>query len=281
MVQLFIGTSTVERITLILPNTFSTLFGLVSSKSSLYGCHNAYGVYVSSHIFPARIHIFTSVGFSSSTMGALRTRFAPILVSASAMSGEENAVELKIGDGNLSVIPVFAKCLMKCEVGLGRIRISGKFGVPGSGSGSVGSVNLISGFGFVVSGYPDFGYPSRYCITRGYPDPDPDPPNMITLMGFMFLVTSSLLGYIYSPQLDSPPPRWVHFEHGSLLFLYQTFDAVDGKQARRTNSSSPLGELFDHASAMSGEENAVELKIGDGNLSVIPVFVSPAIVLQN
>ncbi|KAF5187184.1 Choline/ethanolaminephosphotransferase [Thalictrum thalictroides] len=72
------------------------------------------------------------------------------------------------------------------------------------------------------------------------------PPNMITLMGFMFLLTSALLGYIYSPHLDSPPPRWVHFAHGLLLFLYQTFDAVDGKQARRTNSSSPLGELFDH-----------------------------------
>ncbi|KAI3452956.1 hypothetical protein Pfo_009619 [Paulownia fortunei] len=72
------------------------------------------------------------------------------------------------------------------------------------------------------------------------------PPNMITLMGFMFLVMSALLGYIYSPQLDSPPPRWVHFAHGLLLFLYQTFDAVDGKQARRTSSSSPLGELFDH-----------------------------------
>ncbi|KAL0533971.1 hypothetical protein IC582_028247 [Cucumis melo] len=71
-------------------------------------------------------------------------------------------------------------------------------------------------------------------------------PNMITLMGFMFLVTSAVLGYIYSPQLDSAPPRWVHFAHGLLLFLYQTFDAVDGKQARRTNSSSPLGELFDH-----------------------------------
>lgn len=72
------------------------------------------------------------------------------------------------------------------------------------------------------------------------------PPNMITLTGFMFLLTSALLGYIYSPQLDSPPPRWVHLAHGLLLFLYQTFDAVDGKQARRTNSSSPLGELFDH-----------------------------------
>uniref|UniRef100_A0A2P2LVJ4 Diacylglycerol Cholinephosphotransferase n=1 Tax=Rhizophora mucronata TaxID=61149 RepID=A0A2P2LVJ4_RHIMU len=72
------------------------------------------------------------------------------------------------------------------------------------------------------------------------------PPNMITLTGFMFLVASALLGYIYSPCLDTPPPRWVHFAHGLLLFLYQTFDAVDGKQARRTNSSSPLGELFDH-----------------------------------
>ncbi|PIA57513.1 hypothetical protein AQUCO_00600317v1 [Aquilegia coerulea] len=72
------------------------------------------------------------------------------------------------------------------------------------------------------------------------------PPNMITLTGFMFLLTSALLGYIYSPHLDSPPPRWVHVAHGLLLFLYQTFDAVDGKQARRTNSSSPLGELFDH-----------------------------------
>ncbi|WJX65919.1 Cholinephosphotransferase 1 [Trifolium repens] len=72
------------------------------------------------------------------------------------------------------------------------------------------------------------------------------PPNMITLMGFMMLLLSALLGYIYSPQLDSAPPRWVNFAHGLLLFLYQTFDAVDGKQARRTNSSSPLGELFDH-----------------------------------
>ena len=30
------------------------------------------------------------------------------------------------------------------------------------------------------------------------------------------------------------------------LFVYQTLDAIDGKQARRTNSSNALGELFDH-----------------------------------
>jgi len=28
--------------------------------------------------------------------------------------------------------------------------------------------------------------------------------------------------------------------------LYSTFDNVDGRQARRTKSSSALGELFDH-----------------------------------
>ncbi|MCO5592996.1 hypothetical protein L7F22_047000 [Adiantum nelumboides] len=72
------------------------------------------------------------------------------------------------------------------------------------------------------------------------------PPNMITLTGFLFVVASAFLSYIYSPAFTSPSPKWVHFVHGLLLFLYQTFDAVDGKQARRTNSSSPLGELFDH-----------------------------------
>lgn len=33
---------------------------------------------------------------------------------------------------------------------------------------------------------------------------------------------------------------------GVSVFVYQTMDAIDGKQARRTGSSSPLGQLFDH-----------------------------------
>ena len=38
-----------------------------------------------------------------------------------------------------------------------------------------------------------------------------------------------------------------HFFRFSLnLWVYSTCDNVDGKQARRTHSSSPLGELFDH-----------------------------------
>lgn len=30
------------------------------------------------------------------------------------------------------------------------------------------------------------------------------------------------------------------------LFVYQSLDAIDGKQARRTKTNNPLGELFDH-----------------------------------
>ena len=41
-------------------------------------------------------------------------------------------------------------------------------------------------------------------------------------------------------------PSWSLLLNGLGLFVYQTLDAVDGKQARRTGSSSPLGELFDH-----------------------------------
>lgn len=39
---------------------------------------------------------------------------------------------------------------------------------------------------------------------------------------------------------------WVYFITALGLFIYQSLDAIDGKQARRTNTSSPLGELFDH-----------------------------------
>lgn len=34
--------------------------------------------------------------------------------------------------------------------------------------------------------------------------------------------------------------------------MYQSLDAIDGKQARRTGSSGPLGELFDHGKTIRG-----------------------------
>ena len=55
-------------------------------------------------------------------------------------------------------------------------------------------------------------------------------------------------------------PGWVNVVCGLTLFLYQTLDAVDGKQARRTKSSSALGQLFDHGcDAMSTFIGALSL----------------------
>lgn len=52
--------------------------------------------------------------------------------------------------------------------------------------------------------------------------------------------------YRFSPNGRDEAPRWACALCALGLFIYQSLDAIDGKQARRTNSSSPLGELFDH-----------------------------------
>lgn len=41
-------------------------------------------------------------------------------------------------------------------------------------------------------------------------------------------------------------PWWVFFSGGMAVLIYLHLDCIDGKQARRTKSSSPLGQLFDH-----------------------------------
>ncbi|KAI9248050.1 CDP-alcohol phosphatidyltransferase-domain-containing protein [Phascolomyces articulosus] len=73
-------------------------------------------------------------------------------------------------------------------------------------------------------------------------------PNLITLIGFTFILMNVALAYWKAPSLDidENPPRWIYFSYALGIWLYSTFDNVDGRQARRTKSSSPLGELFDH-----------------------------------
>ncbi|XP_067856089.1 choline/ethanolaminephosphotransferase 1-like [Heptranchias perlo] len=63
------------------------------------------------------------------------------------------------------------------------------------------------------------------------------------MVGFE-LMTSGLLVQYHNRRHPAPPYAYVLCGLG--LFIYQSLDAIDGKQARRTNSSSPLGELFDH-----------------------------------
>ncbi|KAH8032583.1 hypothetical protein HPB51_026036 [Rhipicephalus microplus] len=80
-------------------------------------------------------------------------------------------------------------------------------------------------------------------------------PNVLTMSGFVLtLVNVGLLSYYdfafyASSDLhpEAPPvPPWVWLVCAVNQFLAHTLDGIDGKHARRTGSSGPLGELFDH-----------------------------------
>jgi len=71
-------------------------------------------------------------------------------------------------------------------------------------------------------------------------------PNMVTLIGFFFILSNIILLEIFMPDLVGPGPTWLYYSFAFGLFMYQTMDNIDGKQARRTGTSSGLGELFDH-----------------------------------
>jgi hypothetical protein len=68
--------------------------------------------------------------------------------------------------------------------------------------------------------------------------------------------------------------------------VYQTLDAIDGKQARRTGTSSPMGELFDHGcdSVSNGKGNngfnCVHL-IGPYGTGAVDIFMKIRIVCVN
>ena len=71
-------------------------------------------------------------------------------------------------------------------------------------------------------------------------------PNTVTLIGTFHLMGMVALTIFFDPKMEGLSPSWVYFLHGWCIFQYSNFDAIDGKQARRTGSSSPLGQLFDH-----------------------------------
>ncbi|XP_033124298.1 ethanolaminephosphotransferase 1-like [Anneissia japonica] len=80
-------------------------------------------------------------------------------------------------------------------------------------------------------------------------------PNLMTFCGCLLLVLNFLLlsyydwDYYASSRLHPaypPVPNIIWLTCGVCQFVAHQLDGMDGKQARRTNSSTPLGELFDH-----------------------------------
>eukprot|EP01137_Pigoraptor_chileana_P016880 Opistho-2@74082 len=71
-------------------------------------------------------------------------------------------------------------------------------------------------------------------------------PNLITIVGLVINIATTLVLVWFSSNADKDAPEWAYLLCALGVFLYQTLDAIDGKQARRTKTSSPLGEMFDH-----------------------------------
>ncbi|KAF5384938.1 hypothetical protein D9615_000984 [Tricholomella constricta] len=77
-------------------------------------------------------------------------------------------------------------------------------------------------------------------------------PNTITLTGLTIVFINFFTMLYYDPLYltekggATGPPNWIYFTWALGLFAYQSLDAIDGKQARRTGMAGPLGEMFDH-----------------------------------
>jgi len=71
-------------------------------------------------------------------------------------------------------------------------------------------------------------------------------PNAVTTFGGLHCGLAYFVLWQLSPNFDKAVPDWALFLAGYCTIAYYTLDCMDGKQARRTGSSSPLGQLFDH-----------------------------------
>ena len=76
--------------------------------------------------------------------------------------------------------------------------------------------------------------------------PDWLAPNALTLIGLLFPLLSLITICVIDPTLTQTLPGWVFLLAWFADFWYQTIDAIDGKQARRTDNCSPLGQILDH-----------------------------------
>ena len=110
-------------------------------------------------------------------------------------------------------------------------------------------------------------------------------PNAITFFGLTWMMLAYCVIWYWCPGLyeantdiaTAPEehysvPAAIFLLNGFAMLIYQTLDNMDGKQARKTGTSSPLGLLFDHGC------DALNLILGSANwiaaMALIPGNVS-------
>ena len=71
-------------------------------------------------------------------------------------------------------------------------------------------------------------------------------PNMVTVTGLFCQILSIIVISLYDLTFSQELPCFIPIFCALMLFIAQTLDAIDGKHARNTKRSSPLGQLMDH-----------------------------------
>ena len=107
-------------------------------------------------------------------------------------------------------------------------------------------------------------------------------PNVLTLIGFLYVLFAYALVWFWCPTFTESAPRWVWYMVSILLFSYRTLDNMDGKQARRLGCGSPLGLSLDHgcdavATVLIPAIGCAYLELGQTASSVV-LMVCPPIV---
>ncbi|XP_065191313.1 cholinephosphotransferase 1-like [Sycon ciliatum] len=108
-------------------------------------------------------------------------------------------------------------------------------------------------------------------------------PNTLTVIGLAINTLSTLVLFYYTPHASETAPSWVYFLCAISFFVYQALDAIDGKHARRTNCSTPLGELFDHGCdavslAFVGLAVPCSMRLGDYPLYLFISYLTTLVV---
>jgi len=104
-------------------------------------------------------------------------------------------------------------------------------------------------------------------------------PNVITLLGFCCTLIPHFLILSYvGLSVEGNVPRWLCWLAAIGQLVYMILDNADGKQARKTGSSSPLGLLFDHGcDAMnifiSGLSLFTIIQLGNGENTVFAYII--------
>jgi ethanolaminephosphotransferase len=123
---------------------------------------------------------------------------------------------------------------------------------------------------------------AQYCVDHFVPGSMA--PNSITLFALLWMVTAYVACWWFVPTLEAndDSPRWIFLWTAVSLFAYQTLDNMDGKQARKTGSCSPVGLLFDHGcdaiNSIFGSANwiiAMGLSLEEDTLGIMVLIMIP------